>query len=794
MRKTFSFRWQIRLLVLIALPFAVIAIAGGAVILKKYDNLLQSLQDSALGQIQRYEDVELELASIHLRVTQVIAARTSATGEQGLYAESKSIAGSIDALISALPGESNKAAEEQGSGAGLFRQAILRYRSDIILALEMLTVNPQLADRYIARSAMSLSEMNISIAKSSEMIRHQVDREMQSTLTRTKIETVLLAAIIFVGAVTVILMNLSLTRKLTQNFQAVEDALVKLGSGNAAISLPADVGDGEFRGVVSGLRRFREVLIERDISRLQMKSIFDSILEGVIVIDERGEIVQTNPVAGTLFGYAEDELLGKNVRILTPVEIESSHDHYLEQYRKTGKAGVVGKVRTLEGRRRDGSVFPIQLSVNKVVVGDSKFFVGVIADISERVENERLLRQARDAALNSARIKADFLATMSHEIRTPMNGILGMAQLLADEGIGEEQSRQCARTLLGSSQTLITLLNDILDLSKVESGSLVFKPEPVTPAALADETAALFIEAAQSKGLRVSVSVSPSARQRFMLDPVRVRQMLSNLVGNAVKFTDAGAVRIELAVEEESETAGELLFRVVDTGPGIENEDLARLFDKYSQLDSSTTRRHGGSGLGLSIVRQFARAMQGHVGVESVPGDGSTFWFRIPADKAVKSERAEAESPAGADLLPNPEARAELFQGHVLIAEDTPANRFFLQLALKRLGLSTHVAENGREALGAVIDEGPFDCVFMDMRMPEMDGEESTRLIREWELTSARQRCPIIAVTANAYDDDRQSCLDAGMDDFLAKPVKIDDLKRILRRWVSPREAIKMSI
>ena len=747
----------------------------------RYERVVEQFQGRGLGELQRYQDVAREMAGIHLGV---ITLMTGGAGdEQAVYLESRKVADALDALINrTLSGAGTPAVPASPIEAELAK-AVAAYRSDILLCLEMMTVNPRLAERYLLRSASSLGRLNIAVTSNFNERRSDIQADMRAIRNETVLEVSVLIAIMLVAGGVVMAAALRLTRRLARNFRSVEGALTRLEADAGSPSPASDPVDGEFQAIAGSLERFGVVLAERDFSRSQMRAIFDSILEAVVVIDDHGRVIQTNPTVQELFGYLPEELVGQNVSILTPPEIERQHDDYLARYRAGTSSGrVVGNVRTTEGRRRDGSLFPVQLAVSAISIRGKKYFVGVIADITEQVENERLLREARDAALSSARLKAEFLATMSHEIRTPMNGILGMAQLLVADDVGDEERRQCARILLGSSETLITLLNDILDLSKVEAGKLAFRPEPASPAVLAEQTAALFADAAQAKGLRLTLTTTPAARGIFMLDPTRVRQMLSNLVGNAVKFTEAGEIRIDLQVEAADEVSGVLLFRVTDTGAGIAPRDIPRLFGKYSQLDASSTRIHGGSGLGLSIVRQFATALQGDVGVDSTPGAGSAFWFSIPARKAQPGAAPQAAGARAVAALAD--ASTTTHRGRVLIAEDIAANRVFLQLALRRLGVATETVNDGRAALEAVMRNGPFDCIFMDVRMPEMDGEEATRRIRQWEADTARARCPIIAVTANAYDDDRHSCRDAGMDDFVAKPLKLEELQRVLEHWV----------
>jgi CheY-like chemotaxis protein len=391
------------------------------------------------------------------------------------------------------------------------------------------------------------------------------------------------------------------------------------------------------------------------------------------------------------------------------------------------------------------------------------------------------LVHATDAAQEANRAKSRFLATMSHEIRTPMNGILGMAQLLLMPQLKESERQDYARTILTSGQSLMSLLNDILDLSKIESGRFQLESTVFDPVQLMRETQGLFSGSARAKNLQLEHVWTGPAGSRYLGDSHRLRQMLSNLVGNAIKFTAKGQIKVESSLVLSDSSAAVLEFSVSDTGMGIPEDKLGLLFQPFSQTDSSTTRQFGGSGLGLSIVLSLAKMMGGEVGVESQTGIGSRFWFRIRVDPAEagadrrSSERQELESAQPASSLPH---------AHVLVAEDNPVNRKVVGLLLSRLGMRISMAHDGQQAVNAVQRGEHIDVVLMDINMPVMDGYAATQRIRQWESENARLRIPIVALTADAFEEDQRRCLVAGMDDFLTKPIAIGALKLALGKWL----------
>ena len=373
--------------------------------------------------------------------------------------------------------------------------------------------------------------------------------------------------------------------------------------------------------------------------------------------------------------------------------------------------------------------------------------IAIALTVSERLQRD--LAQARDRADADNEAKSRFLATMSHEIRTPMNGILGMAQMLQQPTMDSSARQEAALVIVQSGQTLLTLLNDILDISKVEAGKFELAPVSFEPHQLIREIESLFAECARNQGLRLLSDWIGPQDARYTADAMRLRQMLSNLVGNAIKFTP-------------------------------------RLFTPFSQADNSITREYGGSGLGLSIVRRLARLMGGDAGVQSQPAQGARFWFRVQVGfAAAPAAVLVPASPQG--MLQPPTTQGAM----VLVAEDNAINRVVITAMLERIGLTAVVAEDGQQAAQQLerlqCNGTPPALVFMDMQMPVLDGLAATQHIRAKEKTQNHARVPIIALTANAYAEDRERCQSAGMDDFLAKPVNFAQLQAMVDRWIRPR-------
>ena len=656
-------------------------------------------------------------------------------------------------------------------------------------------------------------------------------------------------------------------------------------------------------------------------SEERTRSIVNHALDAVVVMDDHGRIIDWNPQAKEIFGWSREVVLGRMLSdTIIPPAHRAMHEKGLQHYLATGKGKAIGKRLETTALHKDGTEFPIELAITPLILTTGTTFSGFIRDISERKRVESELRHAKEKAEAATLAKSQFLANMSHEIRTPMNGVIGMAELLLHTGLTPKQ-RSLAHTVHRSGTALLDIINNILDFSKIEAGKLELEEIAFSVRQIIEETVDLLAEPAARKGLELTCLIAADVPDRLRGDPIRLRQILLNLVSNAVKFTSQGEVTVRVTRSSQAPSGVTIKCAVADTGIGILPSTQERLFAAFSQADGSMTRRFGGTGLGLAIVKQLAHLMGGEVGLASSSDRGSTFWFTVRLGQEPESSAAPLEHPdlrathilivddhrtnqeivaahlqgwgamvtsadSGATALPllkqavqqgrpfqmalvdmqlpdmngsalaaairaspghrqislialtsvdglpeETDPESEMFcawirkpiresllrdclvriragipltassvlqeenplHARILLAEDNPVNLEVTLGMLDLLKCSATIAKNGQDAVTAALQTA-LDVILMDCQMPEMDGFSATAAIRRQEAQAGQGRhLPIIALTANAMEGDRARCLAAGMDDYLAKPFTLSQLRATLSRWLSCESILRGS-
>lgn len=509
-----------------------------------------------------------------------------------------------------------------------------------------------------------------------------------------------------------------------------------------------------------------------------MRAILDCLGEGVYTLDRAGRLVYLNAEGERLLGYGFDELHGRPLHDIIHHSRPDGASLPAEEC-PIHLAMRQGKIYRSEEEvffRKDGARLPVKVT-GAPLPGEGSLggSVAVFSDRSHELEIQQRLHAAKEAAERASRLKSEFLATMSHEIRTPMNGVIGMVDLLMQTHLDAEQAN-CAKTIKVSADHLLALIDDILDYSKLEAEAMALAPEPVSPRALAEECLALIASRLVGKPVTARSEIDPRTPAWIEADKLRLRQILLNLLGNAAKFTASGEIVLAIGPAE----AGRIEFSVRDTGVGMTAEQLARLFHPFVQADASTTRKYGGTGLGLAISQRLAELMGGKIAADSAPGQGARFSLSLPCRETPPPNRRDAPASASGSGLSGL---------RVLLAEDNPINQRVAAALLGKLGCAVTIAGNGREAVERW-ESDAFDAILMDCQMPELDGYEAAREIRLRERSLGRAPLPIVALTANALAEERDKCLQAGMSDYLSKPITGERLAEALARW-APRTRVE---
>ena len=523
--------------------------------------------------------------------------------------------------------------------------------------------------------------------------------------------------------------------------------------------------------------------------------VVEAAPNAIIVTNSSGEIALVNQQAERLFRYSRDELMGKQVELLIPQRFRQHHPDLRSHFMADPVTRAMGAGRDLYACTKDGEEIPIEIGLNPIHTPEGTLVLSSIIDISERKAAEERFRQQTEQIAAASRYKSEFLANMSHELRTPLNSILILSEQLKNNMLGNLSQKQVthADIIHRSGSDLLALINDILDLSKIEAGRMSVLLEPLLLQDFTDSVERSFRPMAEARHLRFAIVVDSDAPPVVVSDHQRLFQIVRNLFSNALKFTSEGSITIHL-FSEGSGPARQLGIAVTDTGIGIPEDKHEVIFDAFRQVDGSTSRRFGGTGLGLSISRSLAHLLGGSITLDSRLGKGSTFTLLLPTGTGdqvsaiphddIQTGAVDA-APAPVDAQAREAAHEMPFAGkRLLLVDDDVRNIYAMSSLLEELGFDVEVAMNGQQALDVIERELSFDVVLMDMMMPILDGYQATH-----ELKVRRQyERPVIALTAHAMKGDREKCLQAGADDYLAKPVTQADLVDMLAKWLEPQQ------
>ena len=523
----------------------------------------------------------------------------------------------------------------------------------------------------------------------------------------------------------------------------------------------------------------RNALTRLAESEAKARLIIDTAHDAFIGIDAESRINTWNAQAERTFGWTRDEVLGRTLgETIIPPAYRDAHVAGMRRFQESGEARIVNQRLELTALHRTGREFPVELTITSPMRTETGFSFGAfLRDISDRRERDAELHRAKESAESATRAKSEFLANMSHELRTPLNGVLGYAQLLQRDRTLNSAQREALEAISKCGSQLLDLINDVLDLSKIEAGRLDIQDTPTDLSTLLTDLHYVVAEAAKHKGLTLTMSIGADVPRRVILDGRHLRQVLLNLLGNAIKFTPSGEVRLLIARAED----GNLAFEVNDTGIGMEAQALTEIFDAFSQTKDGAAA--GGTGLGLTISNHLIRKMRGELRVESVLGEGSRFYFSLPFTPLSEAEAARYRDD---ELAAAPLFDARLASGEeltALVVDDSTANRRILASLLESAGVRVITAAGGFEAIRLTRAHRP-EVVFMDLRMSDLDGVEATRRLRADPTTAG---IPIIAVTASAFGHTRETARDAGCVDFLSKPVRAESLFAVLQTHLGVR-------
>jgi PAS domain S-box-containing protein len=512
-----------------------------------------------------------------------------------------------------------------------------------------------------------------------------------------------------------------------------------------------------------------ELYEQTNLQKAHLESILSSAADAIITINNEGIILSTNDSVEKLLGYSFNDLIAKNIKIIMPEEYSAHHDNYLKAYLETGVKNVIGSPREVLAKTKDGRLIPVEIAISAVKLnGKNVSYVGILRDITLRKEQENTIIEAKKTAEVALQSKSEFLANMSHEIRTPMNGILGFSNLLLDMDLNEEQ-KESVSIISHSARSLLVIINDILDFSKIESGKLKIEKISVDYQLIINDTLKLLNDDAQAKGIDLINNIDKTFPRYLIGDPTRLRQILLNLVSNAVKFTKHGKIEVNTSLIKINNLQFTLKTEIIDSGIGMTPQQIKNVFSRFSQADSSTTRKFGGTGLGTSICKTLTELMEGKISASSQLGQGSIFSFEIPVE--ITNEKYINKNKAT-----KPKRN---YKKTIIVAEDNAINQKVILKTLSKLGVNSILAKNGQEAIELALNN-EHSLILMDIQMPILDGLQAAN-----NLIEGGYKKPIIAMTANVLDEDVKKYKKNGFVALVPKPFDLHELTDVLDNYLN---------
>ena len=748
--------------------------------------LFQNLSETNLVQISEVSEITLLITASNSEIITLLL-ESEKLDEEGIYVEGKIRLNHLYQIEERL----NKSIDEKDEliidGENVFQQvqiAFSAYRGQVISAIEMSSVDVKQASYELVLANDKLKVVNDLFLKLSKYYSNELSEQaalVEDTLYKKTYITELTIGLLILMLLSAFYFSKNTSVRLNQ----VYNALIKLSKGETDIKVHKNK-DAYIQDIWNAVSEFKESIEQSEIYKndlLMQKFAFDQ--HAIIAItDIKGIITSANSKFCEISGYSTEELIGKNHRIVNSGHHPKTFWHGM--YRAIS-AGNVWSNEVLN-KAKDGHLYWVDTSIIPITSVDNKItgYISIRTDITEKKAQHQKLIDSNLVAESAVIAKSQFLAAMSHEIRTPMNGVIGMLGLMLDNQLEVEQ-KQRVQIAISSSKSLLNLINDILDFSKIEAGKLEIESINFDLKTMIEEFTAFMHFQAKEKDLAVIFDCSEMNESMVIGDSSRLRQVLTNIVGNAIKFTEQGEINIRGKLTSLNSNNWQFQCTVSDTGIGIPPSKIARLFDAFSQVDVSNSRKYGGTGLGLAISNKLAKLMNGDITVSSEEGKGSCFTCTIELEKCKKSLVVESSDKAILSEITVPEWPKNI---RILIVEDNRVNQLVAQGLLKRFGLKAEVAMNGVEALALLKAGGePFNAILMDCQMPEMDGYEATRRIRENKYNEFIKDVPIIAMTANAMKGDREKCMVAGMNDYLTKPIDPELLLSKLIHWVMKEES-----